>query len=341
MKEQELNELLDKAIGEKGNLRIPSFWMKKIFKGLMEWCKTLTSKVFVPTKVSQLENDRNYVDDRYVYSAITANKTDMEQSSGNSLYYKSIKGLNYGIIDSSENPFKAGLMVGDLGYKEYKMLAFVKSLKIPEFGIDLPQGTYLFTLSYYVRKSYDRLYAKLMDISYGQRGACSWIELESQDNGYLQFPSPSTLSNEYQFGFPYITCILDGRLREISSTGTYCETCVIPISGLEVDLNSCLASKVRVTGDADTISSKNLNAEELYLDCDVKYFKGTDAFLTNKLKKVVFSKNTVVPSTYNPVTVPEDCVIVVPDALYDEWVASDDWLQVASQIVKASEYTEK
>ena len=72
MKEQELNELLGKAIGEKGNLRIPSFWMKKIFKGLMEWCKTLTPKIFVPTKVSQLDNDMDYITEDYLNNAITA-----------------------------------------------------------------------------------------------------------------------------------------------------------------------------------------------------------------------------------------------------------------------------
>ena len=68
MKEQELNELLDKAIGEKGNLRIPSFWMKKIFKGLMEWCKTLTPKIpYVPTRVSEFENDVPYAIEPLVY----------------------------------------------------------------------------------------------------------------------------------------------------------------------------------------------------------------------------------------------------------------------------------
>jgi hypothetical protein len=40
MREQELNKLLDKAIGTKGNLKVPSFWMRKIFKELIEWCKS-------------------------------------------------------------------------------------------------------------------------------------------------------------------------------------------------------------------------------------------------------------------------------------------------------------
>ena len=35
-----------------------------------------------------------------------------------------------------------------------------------------------------------------------------------------------------------------------------------------------------------------------------------------------------------------DCKIVVPDALYDEWIAATNWSTHASKIVKASEYTE-
>lgn len=73
MKEKELNELLDKAIGTKGNLRIPSYWMRKVFSGLMEWCKTLTpkldiSKSDIPTKISQLENDVDLTTQSYVDS---------------------------------------------------------------------------------------------------------------------------------------------------------------------------------------------------------------------------------------------------------------------------------
>lgn len=39
-------------------------------------------------------------------------------------------------------------------------------------------------------------------------------------------------------------------------------------------------------------------------------------------------------------TIPSTCQIVVPDALYDEWIAATNWVTHASQIVKASEYTE-
>ena len=60
MREQELNNLLDSVIGTKGNFRIPSFWMRKVFSALMEWAKGLDSNINVPTKISQLENDVDY-----------------------------------------------------------------------------------------------------------------------------------------------------------------------------------------------------------------------------------------------------------------------------------------
>jgi hypothetical protein len=34
--------------------------------------------------------------------------------------------------------------------------------------------------------------------------------------------------------------------------------------------------------------------------------------------------------------IPSDCKIVVPDALYDEWIAATNWSSYASYIIKAS-----
>ena len=68
MKEQELNNLLDKAIGTKGDLRIHSYWMRKIFSNLLDYIPTKASQLIeqfgkanIPTKISQLENDADYI----------------------------------------------------------------------------------------------------------------------------------------------------------------------------------------------------------------------------------------------------------------------------------------
>ena len=37
MGKQEINNLIDKAVGTKGSLNMPSFWMNKILKGIGKW----------------------------------------------------------------------------------------------------------------------------------------------------------------------------------------------------------------------------------------------------------------------------------------------------------------
>jgi hypothetical protein len=54
-----------------------------------------------------------------------------------------------------------------------------------------------------------------------------------------------------------------------------------------------------------------------------------------------FSQCTSVPTlggTSAFTSIPSDCKIVVPDALYDEWIAATNWSSYASNIVKASEF---
>jgi hypothetical protein len=36
--------------------------------------------------------------------------------------------------------------------------------------------------------------------------------------------------------------------------------------------------------------------------------------------------------------IPSDCKIVVPDSLYDTWVAATNWSTYANNIIKASEF---
>ena len=54
-----------------------------------------------------------------------------------------------------------------------------------------------------------------------------------------------------------------------------------------------------------------------------------------------FRTHTSVPSlvaTNAFYDIPSDCKIVVPDALYDEWIAATNWSTYASKIIKASEF---
>ena len=54
-----------------------------------------------------------------------------------------------------------------------------------------------------------------------------------------------------------------------------------------------------------------------------------------------FSQSSAVPSLANTnafTNIPSDCKIIVPDALYDTWIAATNWSTYASKIVKDSEF---
>ena len=71
-------------------------------------------------------------------------------------------------------------------------------------------------------------------------------------------------------------------------------------------------------------------------------FSGSSNYSTN-FKVIKFLNCTTVPvinGTMTFVNLPSDCVIVVPDALYDEWIAANVWSGLASRIVRASDYTD-
>ena len=82
-KKQDVLTLLDKAVGKKGPLRIPAYWMREVLLKIMDWAEGLTPKVNVPTKISQLENDTGVVTENYVNEQITIanNYTDSAISS--------------------------------------------------------------------------------------------------------------------------------------------------------------------------------------------------------------------------------------------------------------------
>lgn len=69
-KKQDVLALLDKAVGKKGPLRLPAYWMREVLLKIMDWAEGLTPKVDVPTKISQLENDVALATQSYVNSEI-------------------------------------------------------------------------------------------------------------------------------------------------------------------------------------------------------------------------------------------------------------------------------
>lgn len=54
------------------------------------------------------------------------------------------------------------------------------------------------------------------------------------------------------------------------------------------------------------------------------------------LKELDLRNQTIVPTLGGSLN--QYCKVVIPDALYDEWIAASNWSTYASQIIKASEY---
>lgn len=54
-----------------------------------------------------------------------------------------------------------------------------------------------------------------------------------------------------------------------------------------------------------------------------------------------FSRHTAIPTLANTsvfVGIPEDCKIIVPDALYDEWIAATNWSTYSNYIIKKTDW---
>lgn len=58
----------------------------------------------------------------------------------------------------------------------------------------------------------------------------------------------------------------------------------------------------------------------------------------NSLKWVSFENHTSIPTLDNKSAIPTHTYIIVPDALYDDWKVATNWSNLASKIVKYSEY---
>ena len=78
MEKQELNNLLDKVIGIKGDLKVPSYWMNKTLKSIIEYNDNLiktniNSIPSIPTNISYFNNDVSYATEDFVFNHVDYN----------------------------------------------------------------------------------------------------------------------------------------------------------------------------------------------------------------------------------------------------------------------------
>lgn len=76
----------------------------------------------------------------------------------------------------------------------------------------------------------------------------------------------------------------------------------------------------------------------MIIEGDINYV-GTKAFYNcTNLQYVDLSKCTTVPQLANKNAFPTTTQIIVPDDLYDAWIEATNWVSIASQIVKKSDW---
>lgn len=151
---------------------------------------------------------------------------------------------------------------------------------------------------------------------------CSSLLVVSAPQG--QMDSPNT----------FLECSSLKRLclslySSFAPNNTYARGCV---ALTQVAINSCRELEDYCFADCKSLTSMRMPASVTAIGSNA--FKGCVSLHT-----LDFSDHTSVPSIKSN-TLPERGVyrIIVPDALYDEWIAATNWSTYASQIVKASEY---
>lgn len=78
--------------------------------------------------------------------------------------------------------------------------------------------------------------------------------------------------------------------------------------------------------------------EELIIPSTLLALNGACLYETSSLRKIDFSQHTFVPTLGQKQNyINETCQIIVPDELYDEWIAATNWSAHADMIVKKSE----
>jgi hypothetical protein len=140
-------------------------------------------------------------------------------------------------------------------------------------------------------------------------GLCSYSGVR-----LVSMPTKIAFTSDYNTGIEYLMSGCQGIKRIVIPQG-------ITTIAEQMFYGCTILSEVYIPNSVTSLESK------AFYGCDM-------------LKKLDFSHFTEIPSlsTYPNSPFPtETPTIVVPDALYDEWVATTGWKNYASKIVKASE----
>lgn len=148
----------------------------------------------------------------------------------------------------------------------------------------------------------------------------------------VTLPNNLTTMSSYEFQYCYNLKTINIP-SSVTRIGTYC-------------FNNCYNLKnVNLMCQITTIQANTFyqcySLTEIVLPSTLTRIQSYAFYRCNNIKKYDFTNLTAVPvlENTNAITINTNTKIVVPDDLYESWIAANNWSTFASSIVKESEYT--
>ena len=205
------------------------------------------------------------------------------------------------------------------------------------------------TISSYSYSTNGTIYAYTLDLSANPLMYASKLYLLQAPNIYTEVPSNIEIKDNYNSSSYVYTNITSAcaylPVTHISIAGKLLSGDVAMFSNcpnlLEITFNLLATSSIRL---ADFVFSSNPKLEKVNFGVDsIRYFTN-DYYFTGcpNLKLLDFSQYTFIPDLGSRALyqLPSDCIIKVPDSLYETWKETSGWITYESQIKPKSEVSE-
>jgi hypothetical protein len=186
------------------------------------------------------------------------------------------------------------------------------------------------------------------DLSYYGTLYCTDLESISIPNTVIKLQSYAFRYN-YSLGFLALP-------KTMEQSSQYCINYTYSLANISIGKNFTLEStyifaycyrlrNIHLPESVTTINSYTFRADHaltrIVIPSSVETISNNAFYDCAGLRVVDFSKHEAIPTLSNTnafTSISSDCKIIVPDALYDTWIAATNWSTYASYIIKKSEW---
>lgn len=167
--------------------------------------------------------------------------------------------------------------------------------------------------------------------------------------GLTSIDIPNSVTEIYLSAFEYCTGLTSVRIKDIEAwckTIKRNETANPLYCAKNLYLNNQLVTELVIPDGVSSIYSRTFlcchSLTRVEIPNSVTSISDKVFYDCKNCLEYDFTKHTAVPTLGSSVfyNTNANAKIIVPDALYDEWIAATNWANYASHIIKASEYTE-